>query len=499
LWWGRLPLWAQERISVYLYRGWPVLNTVEKDPVTGEKVDPEEFGYIDKLPGDQPIRSATELRDKYGSGDYLLILNDVVSTYTDKSKKTIMLIDIRESFRDIKNYPPTDDRIDNVSNVNLDEPANKSYVAYLRNAGKLPEQNKGREAMAEVTAVQQMTGMMDKMLTKVMDNKKEEGGEGASAKAMEVVAHAAMKGQEIMAESITRAETQRTTAPNPLETIKGVMDLVKEMTPKAEKDSDLTAIVQSMVESNKDLNKRIMDIQEERIKSAERIAQAAAEKVNNPGSTGIDGLLNDVDKVEKLRNLFGGGKPDVDETIKAGGKIFGMNPDVLQGIIQGVGGIFATGMGAWQTYMQAQMYMAAVRAGQPMPVPPIPEQPQAQAPAPGTALVPANMTPEQQLAQVHQFLAVIERPLLAHFEDGSGGHHFARWLIEGYRQATYDEMRSSGAEQMKMVLRSYKPIADAVQGKDRQLDKFIQEFMNAEEMLAKEEEGEGEEVVAITQ
>jgi len=164
-----------------------------------------------------------------------------------------------------------------------------------------------------------------------------------------------------------------------------------------------------------------------------------------------------------------------------------------------VGGIFATGMGAWQTYMQAQMYMAAARAGQPMPVPPIPEQPQAQAPAPGTALVPANMTPEQQLAQVHQFLAVIERPLLAHFEDGSGGHHFARWLIEGYRQATYDEMRSSGAEQMKMVLRSYKPIADAVQGKDRQLDKFIQEFMNAEEMLAKEEEGEGEEVVAITQ
>src|ERR1700688_2059781 len=93
--WAReVPKWVQDRLVIYVYRDWPVL----KEPVVGMDGRKDDSKYIDKLA--VCPQTTMELLDKYGAGDYRLIVNDDVV-----DKRTVAEVHVREAFRNLVMNP----------------------------------------------------------------------------------------------------------------------------------------------------------------------------------------------------------------------------------------------------------------------------------------------------------------------------------------------------------------------------------------------------------
>lgn len=499
-WWRQLPQWAKDRLTIYVYRLWPVLKIIEKDEDATTRNN-QEYAYIDKL--GEPPETIARLQDMYGAGDYKLIVNDDV-----KDKRTLCIVYVKENMRDLKNSPPTDRRIDNPENVELDDPANKSYVQYLRSKGKLPEQVSAREKqanMAETTALGQMTGMMGKMMDKMIEDRgRDNSKQPTSDKVVEVVASAAVKGQELMLESMKRVDQLRGEIPDPMESIERVVSIVDKLRPPAkEGGGESTAAMAQMTE----MFKTVLTIQSSRAERAEQKVDQLLEKLatrGNPADGEVaakTGVKESVGEFLSLAEALGW---------KRGGGAVAAAPetgwaDRLPDIMESGAKILGTVMQGWAAIQHQQAVRDAQKQAQAMGMPvPMPQaqpmpQPQPQAQPQHQALAGAAngvVNPDQSASEAADFAAFMESikdALLNHIDQDLGGAQFAEWLIDSRRdgKVIYKQIAGQGPMVLLAALRGYPPIGQELVGKDLVVNQFVEDFCKMEEIRAREMEAEG--------
>lgn len=477
-WLTECPSWVKDRTLWYVNREHPILKPVEVDDQSGKRL---EYKYIDKIPGNEPIESVMRLQDKYGAGDYKLTLKD-------DENQLMAECWVRESFRDFKSHPPSDRRIDDPEkNLDMDDPANRSYIAYLRANGKLPEQTKGATAMAEASAVQQVTGLLGEVVRDSMKRPREDSS--GAAEALKVVASAAVTGQEIIRDSIRdsmkRSDEMKTAAPDPLDTFTKVASIIKE----SRSDSNGGS---GMVGQFMEMFKITLGVQNERIAFAEKVAMEAKTQSNNPttsgdggggGGTG-SGFIGMARQLNELKEVLGGGD--------SGGPWY-KDPSALTAVLQGAGMVLGNAVALYQTHVRSQEVakgIAVPPSNMPQPVTDVTQ------PNPNTSIASAEEEEEGQMEYV-AFLRAITKPFLNHFDmdadaDAFKGALFAEWLIDGYGRSTYDNIKAAGKDALIMALSSFEPIAKEIRGKEVLVKKFVDEFMSMEEIKRKEEEEEEE-------
>jgi hypothetical protein len=90
-------------------------------------------------------------------------------------------------------------------------------------------------------------------------------------------------------------------------------------------------------------------------------------------------------------------------------------------------------------------------------------------------------------------LKMIEEPLLRHLNDpAKGGEDFAAALMDFQGRLVYDRIRGLGKDTIMLLLNSYPPIGSVLAQIPQRADEFIDDFLNADAILAGEEEEEGE-------
>ena len=407
-WYEELPQWARDRIVCYVERDWPVLVKITKEEKALAKAQGKdvEHNYIDKLLG--PPETMNKLLDMYGAGDYHLVLNDIDAF---GPTRTLTQCWVKENWRDIRTNPPTDRRIDNVENVDLTDPSNRSYVEFLKAKGKLPEQNQGANNMAEATAVAsgiagQSMAMADKLINRLMDSKdRDKGNNDTTAtvvkEVMEVMGAVTEKASDVM-----KSAYEQTAANRPQQmSMKEMVEVMKELKgdPAPVQASDSTVLLELMKEMRLEReanNKLIADMQNKRIESLEKMLenkvnpQAQGTGEGGMPTSQVSGLVSGVDQIVSVVEKLGFRKNGVTSVVaESGGGAWwrDMIPDVVQGL-QSVVGNFAQ---VYTTKLQmddreAQRRMA-MQTGQPIPMGPVPVMPQMPQPVP-----PAILQPEQQ-------------------------------------------------------------------------------------------------------
>jgi hypothetical protein len=526
-WYKQQPQWAKDGMIWYVEREWPVLKPVTAEDKARMRREGKEVehNYIDKWA--YPPEKFLELRDKYGSGDYHIVVNDVSQK---GQSRTLAEAWVKENWRDIRTYPPTDRRIDRVESVELDDPSNRAYVEYLRGRGKLPEQNQGAANVAEATAVAagvagQSMAMADKLINRLMDSKdRDKGNNDTTAtvvrEVMGVMADVNKQAVSVMRDAQAEASGNRV----PPMSLKDMVDVVKEL--KGGEKSDSTMLVEMMKEMRMEreaTNRLILEGMKERIDRSERLVEKLMEQKITPtasagenGGTGqVSGLVSGVDQIVSVVEKLGFRKNGVG--VASGPEPSGVAawlPDVMQA----AQGIIASGVQAWTTKMQVddreRQRIAMMSQGQPIPmgpvmqmptmpqpVPPQQMQPQSQpqlSPASAgidpSAQAPAPQTADEDVANFNRFMGEIHRPIMNHIRRNLGGAAFGQWIIDSYDESTFEQIREQGKEAFVEGLMSYPPLAKDLAGLQGPLVVFADEFVRMEEILADEalEDGENE-------
>lgn len=478
-WWRELPSWAQQRLTIYVYRLWPVLLVPEKD----ERGIKEDHGYIDKL--GEPLESITDLLNRYGSGDYKLMINDDVV-----DKRTICTINVRENWRDFRASPPSDRRIDDTRNVDLADPGNQNYIRYLRSQGKLPDQQKETRDMAESSAVTQVTQLLSKVLDKSLDKNSDRGQNDTTATVVKEVTQAMgevnRQAGEILKGAYERG--QQVVIADPVEQFVKMASAFKTMNPAPAQAQAIDPSLLSMFQT-------VLTIQSDRVnKAEEKVDRLLARLEAGGGIAPAQGAgapaeqqspKSVIKEALEVVQLIRGGN---DQGGGAGGWMDKL-PDILQSVAQ-------MGQVALNAY-QVNQVMAERKRAQELGLnvqPPPPPPPQIVQPPPqenraadmaGAAVEEDELEDEQ--VNLIKFMEEIKRPLLNHINRNLGGAAFAEWMIDTYDEATYQQIKLQGAETLVMALKSYPPIAKELVGKDLLLPKFAEEFMSLEL-----EQGDGE-------
>lgn len=123
------------------------------------------------------------------------------------------------------------------------------------------------------------------------------------------------------------------------------------------------------------------------------------------------------------------------------------------------------------------------------------QQPQRQQPAAGQQTPPQQIEQPDENAQMFQnFLSAIAQPLVSHLQDPErDGRDFAAWLIDGYNQQTFDQLKGFGAEQIKPYLLNHPALAQPLAAlPEGVLDQFLAEFFEGPPEDEPDEAGEEE-------
>jgi hypothetical protein len=488
-WLGELPTWATDRLDVYVGRTWPVLKYITVDEKNATKMAGEEVeqNYIDKVGGQGIFKKIQDLEDRYGAGDYKLIVTDNVV-----EKRKIAEAYIREGWRDIRAHPPSDRRIDKPESLEMAEKSNQSYIAYLKGKGLLPEQqeSRGKEAdMEQATALNRMAGLVERVVDRAQAPR-EDGGKSA-----DVVAEAAKQGFAIMAKAQEMAQAtvqaSKTEAVDPMANMERMIGFVDKVRPPQQTDSGMMGMFMTQI---MEMNKTIMGIQNERIAFAEKMVM---EMRSNPqvgagGGGGVagaapgggDALESGLERVFKIAERLGLKMPGARAAAEAVDTKAGII-EALPDILTAANGLFATGVNAYQAFV----YQQAIQRGavvqmqppQPMPMPTPAPTPQPNQATPQA--IPSGAGPVEGEAAAAgddgylDFMRLITRPVLNHINRGLGGDQFAEFLIDLTDVATYEQIKAQGGETFSMALNTFEPIAREIRGKDLVVRKFVDEFM----------------------
>lgn len=512
--WNGLPQWAKENSLLYVYRDHPVLLYVEKDP-EGKQRD-FEFNYIDKISGAEPLQDEADLLHRYGCGNYKLVFNAIETGKANRTLCTVYATNIGGG--DFKSNPPTDRRISDTKNVDLNYPSNASYVAYLRGQGLLPNQIdaiKGEQEMASIELVKEQQTTTSKLVDTVVKMAQEKSAksgdeagvlEKAMTGAMDIMAkgsEAAIKVTQQANEyaSRVREETDSkrsvatvTPVTDPMDTALRIVALLRD---NKGKDDPEVAELRRLVDKMRD--DQLVSLRDE----LKAIRERPADHASNPFNS-IEAGMKAMKQMKEVVDEISGGKDDkgiVDEAINAAGPAWlqKYSPLIQQGLqflTPLVTGLFMRGqpMPGYPTpgypppgYPQNPQGFAQPGWNGPGPQwqPPAPTPPATgpqlvQARHPLATLDPTQFTPE--LAQI---LSAIATPLHIHIRDfivrpeEVNGSIFADWFQGGYPEETYTQIVQFGPDGVTAALYSFPLTLAAIQQFPvEKVQEFVAEFLN---------------------
>lgn len=508
-----LPEWAKAKLVYYVYRDWPVLLDPGFDEE--EEVYDRQYKYIDKISGNEPIQDDMDLLHRYGCGTYRVVAKDSSSKRkVDKPVFTVWVMNVGGA--DYKSNPPTDARINDVEQVDLNHPANKSYVAYLRGQGKLPEQLNSRQVegeMAQVQIIEKLTDKMVQMAENTSTGKNKDAGvlQDAMKGAMDVMqkgAEAAIKttqeANEYAAKVRNEAEANRpaaTATSDPMMLALKIVELIHSERPAPTPGTDarydaLQAQLAQLQQSQIDrLAKQV-----ETLLDAKVTGPAASTSPFSAMNEGLDSLEKFSTVMDRLKGGKEEGEDAVTDTIADAAPKW-MRPilPILPGLAQGLMGWLQTRNQQPQlTYYQTadgRILPIAIPQVMPQPqqiqAPPMqwngPTRPQQQfgpQPVPSPASAPAQ-------DPIYALLSSITIPLLNNLQVNGTGTDFADWFIGGYGQDVYDDVSQLGPDTLFQAVSTFPPITSNpiyAQTPVEQVQKFITEFCDPNWP----DEGEGE-------
>lgn len=477
--WKNLPSWGKDQVVAYVYRTHPVLKLSPADEENEDLAGTNP--NIDKLSGVEVIEDEQDMLNRFGCGDYHIRLNDTKRPANAQTVCTIYFKGVGGA--DYRSAPPTDKRINDIEQVDLTHPANASYLAYLRGAGKLPEQSKKAEAEAEMATIE---------LTKEL-----------------------LKQNERLHEKNTREPAQP--AVSPADIVNVARDLAKDMAGANARDPQLTAMLEKLTEAinakNSGLNlgelvpvltalmgnrgSADVELQQARAQNMELLMQmlkneqerTRAEQQRNselaarleariaapaPATSSITDSVSALRAMREVVEEFSGPKMEtnpVEDTARDMAPKWA-RPFVpyLGPIVQGLATAFLSRM---QPQQPGMMPNAGVPAGFPQQPNPQPMQPSLPAPQPEAA---PGLDP-----QITHLLTAISYPLTTRLnEPDPNGEEFAQWFADGYGLQTYQGVIGLGQDEIRKALYAFPPIANAISTiPPGVVQKFVQDFVNA--------------------
>lgn len=474
-WIDELPEWSKPLLEIYVYREWPVLIKPSKLDEDGNKIPPyeQEPGYIAKafypeLPGtDQAFT------DRWGAGDYFFILkfNPTGGKRRDLCRGWV------KCSHDFRTFPPVDDRIDDVNNLDLADPGNGSYIKWLKSQGKLKDEEKETRENEEMSAQAEVLGKVIEQNTKLIER----------------TLDAAEKRNEPAPAMPALTPGQET------ETMLGIFERLQALIGANKTGSDVPALMQSAIAMAQAISKAndpapyMQRIQELELQVRRQEADQRAKEL--------------AEITEQLRELkAGGGTPlqtvptkSLVEQIKDAREMLaelGMDDD----------GPTRNSKVPWWAEMFAPLAEKAVpmllqvgtaylmRGNQPQPAPAAPVTPLHQHPQqqpmqaqpqqlPGPQVVPPSPQAQQQppadpqQQAILEILTAIAGPVVSAIANGEGGDDFADAFLSEHGQRGYRLITQFDAETITQTLYAFPLTAGSMQQFPREnVLKFVGEF-----------------------
>lgn len=500
--WNALPQWAKENTLLYVYRDHPVLKYIERDPESKE----QEFNYIDKISGAEPLQDEMDVLNRYGCGNYKLVFNAIEPKKPNRTLCTVYVVNLGNN--DFKSNPPNDRRISDSKNVDLDHPNNKAYIAYLRGVGLLPSQIdaiRGEADMATVEVLKDQQRTTDKLLDAVLADKKEKPTqdpgfmERAVTGAMEVVkegSKAAIKITQDANEYANRvrekvdSQTAATPTESPLSLALQIVELMKGGSGSG--DAEVIAL-RAQIDKLRDDQVSILRDELKALREA-RITSSSTNPFDymKSGMEALRGMKTTIDEIT-------GGEEKTPNVVEEAAESAGVPKWVTQIAMPLVGQIAqaAQGFFAMRAAQNGGYPQAPGQPGQPgFPPPEQPAYPppgwngpgpqqHPMAPAPGPQLVQARhplatLDPAQFTPELTQLLYAIVIPLQLHLTDEEcNGTTFADWFMGGFPEETYNQVVQFGPEGVTAALYSFPPTGQVVQQFPvEHVQAFVAEFLN---------------------
>lgn len=500
--WQEIEKQFPSRVTVYAYRTYPI---IDRDKSGKPR-------YIDIIT--EPIQCDSiqdveaELLHRWGSGVYRLILND--SAFSKGVCETRITIDSPD-------HPPLVD----VDELVLTHPGNREFIDSLRRRNvRLPgEEAKGDDVGNEALAA--MVGTNERLTEQVIElaSRRESppavtlpsASNNLESRAAEMSLDTLARGVEMsnrMVESATQKVADITSQlaskrGDPLETVKQVMELAKSMQPPKD-DSAMTALM----EANKQITAQLFAMQTERTAelSRELAAMRSTQLIQAQGpavtpQTFQPQMIDQFDRfltlAEKLKSSLGVGGGAEETEARPGKGSDNVWLQLLPIALPMVTGIF--GMISNIVYN----YAASKTGQQPAPPPPPPAQAmtaeQMAAMAAGQPMEQLGQEPQQNGGNVYaEMLPKLEKPLRKALDNCSledapqAGASFAYLIIEWGERSDYDMLRELGKQTVISLLQTYPPIWNYVVRIPSKFDRFLDGFMDADNLMRDDEPEEPE-------
>lgn len=482
-WWNELPKWARERVICYVYRDWPVLVTLPEDS--------NDFAYIDKIAGEDPLQDDIDLLHRYGIGRYKLMFNE-------QPGANLCTAYVYNLGNDLKSYPPTDRRISDIAQVDASHPDNKSYIEFLKMRGQWTKE----EDMATTTVVERVLDQNRELVQSAISAAKTQPErpakdstsvplETAMRMGMEVVADAAKRSNEMLQSAVEQAKQisapqspqQQNQQPqvDPMQLAIQLVSLIQQGKSEGNKEVEMLRAQLAQLQQDQ------LRMMSEQLKTlTERLTTNTSPAASNPFSSIQEGM-------KAMREM----KSVVDE-ISGGGDKGGVVEETIQNVgpkwLSQYAPLIQQGFSLFDSFLR---YRAA-SSGVPMPMQqPNPMPPMQMGPQPVMPVMPhpqaAPALPPGFPPELANLLMRISISLQNHLLDlNATGTMFADWFIGGEGEQTYQEICSFGPDQVIQALQTFPVTAQILaQVQPERARSFVEEFLkpNWEEG----EEGEGEE------
>ena len=500
-WVGGLPEWAKDKILGYVYRDWPYLKPVPEPPAGQKKT---EFAYIDKITGVEMFTDETDFLNRYGCGRYRLILNEEDPRPGEgKGSKTLCTVWVNGLSNDMKSWPPSDRRVTDIAQVDLDHPDNRSYIEYLRGRGLLPNQRNFQEEeqeMAQVTAISEMTGLVKELVQNKGQNTDESNG-----KSMDLIADAAKRSMD-MTQKAAEDYAKRTKELDDELHKRREASVAPAQAQAAQAPQEspvkLALEIVALMNQNRGSDDVLGKFMEMTNKNFERLEKIVENSLNRPLSqpTPITERVKDLRELKDMSETLWPREKDSDDVGDAVGDAAGeLAPKWLRPFIPI---ITPLAMGLAQAFLSPRpgapvqyppQYPPQPQPGaNPYPPPPVQFPGPVSAPGPGPQPVPT--APQSQPvnpptgpmpvpgmpAEVANLLFMIQGPFLNMIGDPQmSGTEFAGWFQDGFGVVAHNQVIAFGPEALFTAIASYPPIANellAARMPEKRVRDFINEF-----------------------
>lgn len=490
-WWAALTEEHLKHLTIYTYRNWPVMDVKQFDPKAPTNI----HVFSDTCPFD-PAHWERDMMAMFGSGDYNFKINE-----GSINRWTIYV----RGLRDLDNYPPLIDD----SLLVLDDPANKTYIAWARNHGRIlgPTTTEGQNDMATTAAVDRLASANERLADRVIDmaeratDRREPVNpvdDAAQMRTLEMMERASDRALNVM-ETSYKANAN---ASDPMLLVTKVVELTKAMGGSQNEDRLTPLFMQQIASADKRADQSAAEVRELRHMMNEMLM---ARKTDEGERDPFAAIKQFKEMKELFADITGKGKTEGEEgedaTAKANGKT-SLTSMLVEGLMRNLPAVLQGATALTTNLVNGLILIRSQGAnGQPQPaqqaqqpgMPPNPQQPPQMLPTVNQLPQPAPAPPDP----ITEFAAAITPAFLHHLNDANlNGATFAGWLIDsrGDGRLQYDKMKEAGAEQITQLLALYPPLWSQVSAIPTKLTAFIEEFIQYDESQ-KAEEMEGEELV----